>query len=145
MTPTFYLTPEFVIVLDCREIYLVTGTDGCETRGYVSDLTPEITRHILRLRTLYPTVVSNLPSHPKHSNPLSRSDAVKILLIGATSWKVFGKTEEKEQVFDYTGRYSSVRYPNDDWEEFSHRELENFMRRGKLVRRVRTEEAAKHG
>ena len=70
---------------------------------------------------------------------------MKILLIGATSWKVFGKTEAKEQMFDYTGRYWSVRYPNDDWEEFSWCELENFMRRGKLARRARTEEAAKHG
>ena len=54
------------------------------------------------------------------------------MLVGATSWKVFGKTEEKRQVFDDTGRCWRVRNPDHDWEEFSRRELENFRRNGKL-------------
>ena len=67
------------------------------------------------------------------------------MLVGATSWKVFGKTEEKRQVLDDTGRCWRVRYPDHDWEEVSRRVLENLMLRRELLRSARTEDAAKHG
>ena len=81
----------------------------------------------------------------KPKTRLSREDALKLFPLGTIIWRVFGKTEVKGQVFDYTGRYWRVQYPDHDWEEFSRRELENFRRRGKLLRSARTEDAAKHG
>ena len=138
--------PVFVTLTDRREISSATGTKYWEYRartaeGKVSEWLPEsglggsFTLHELdafhALFNLYhPPAPKATTAKPK--TRLSHADALGLFPLGTVVWRVFDETEVKGQVYDYTGRYWRVRYPDHDWEEFSRRELENFKRNGKL-------------
>ena len=72
-----------------------------------------------------PQVQQNFPR--KHSQSLSREDALRLFPIGTTVAKESGKTLSG-QVYDYRVLHWRVQYKDNDWEELLRREVHRMAR-----------------
>ena len=70
------------------------------------------------------------PVSRKRPASLSRSDALSLFPIGTPVFKRFNSgVEMTGQVFDYLLPYWRVRYPDNDWEDISRRDMERATRK----------------
>ena len=87
------------------------------------------------LWNLYHSSTSSTQIAPsRKTNPnLERARALKVFPIGTRDIKSFHGQDQEGQVYDYNDKKWRVRYPDNDWEELTRREMEQFVRKGRRV------------
>ena len=71
----------------------------------------------------------NTPS--RKTNPhLERAQALQVFPIGTRGMKSFHGQDQEGQEYGYYDKTWRVRYPDNDWEELTRRQMEQFVRKG---------------
>ena len=80
----------------------------------------------------HPSTPSTLIAPSRKTKPnLERGQALQVFLIGTRGIKSFHGQDQEGQVYGYHDKNWRVRYPDNDWEELTRREMEQLVTKGR--------------